>query len=306
MEEPSENININTSNEVRQNSFDEHIESILDSVDVFKEDFYDVFDSLPKTKQKTFVREVYEWISTVKFVRYYDRKYIRPRKKENPIFNFGQLDFLRAEQEDYLFLKGVRDREGLKYPATEIWIKRKTEEIKNFFEELELLYSSIQEKESLCGSKKEVDYRVHNLYQFPNNLTDPNYNLIEIDSSFRICLTISLDKFENLFDPSLSKLKAVLSIEDYTAFLYNSFQFESNNTKPVALQLKRPSHITSLKFNAIIHSLYVGLKTHYKIKKIAVAKICFINFLEYRANSYKSDFDLEKHLKSIGSNIEKL
>lgn len=297
MEKPSENININTSNEVRQNSFDERIESILDSIENFKIDFYDVFDSLPKTKQKTFVREVYEWISSVKFVRYYDRKYIRSRKKENPIFNYDQLDFIRAEQEDYLFLKGVRDHEGLKYPATEIWIKRKTEEIKNFFEELELLYFSIQEKESLFGSKTTTDNSNQNEYQFPSHLIDSTFDIVSIDSSYRINIKLSLETLKEHFEKPLKLIETSMDEENYTAFLYNSFNFKDNKTPITTLRLEKAT--SDGVFKKYIFGLYTSFKKNYGVEKETFAKILFNNFQNDRARCFKPDFDFETHFENL-------
>jgi len=301
MEKPSENININTSNEVRQNSFDEHIELILNSVDIFKEDFYDTFDSLPKTKQKPFVKEMYEWISTAKFARYYDRKYIRSRKKENPIFNFDQLDFIRAEQEDFLFLKGVRDYEGLKYPATEIWIKRKKEEIKNFYEELELLYSSIQEKESIYGSKKEVDYRDKNEYQFPDNLIDSTFDKVTIDNSFRMPTRLSLEIFKKHFSKSLVPIEAIMDEECYLAFLHNSFNFRGNNTTPTPLKLKTST--TKGYFKQLIFKLYEECRSNTRVEKDQFGKIMFINFPSDRVRSFEPNYDFKTHLKNLIKSI---
>ena len=296
--------NENTDDVVRQKSYKDQIVKLIDSTENLREDFYNIFDRLPKDDKLGFITELIQWTSTNKPTRYLNRKYIQSRNSENPIFNFHSLELSRAELEDNLYLKGVRSYEDLKYPATEFWIDRKSWEIDQLSEEVMSLYnSSTQTQNELLNT--DDDIIDDTVYQFPNEHIDKEFNHVAIDS-FRIDGNISLENLKGNLGSALTNLQDVLDEASFLAFLYNSFQFNENPTECVYLRLKPPGDITTKRFYTLIYQLYTRYDKEFGVRKPKFAKIMFMNFHHHRFDCENSDFDLSKHLKNIEKKIKYL
>ncbi len=276
----------NRDEEVRQNSFDDQIVSILDSVNSFSIDFYDLHDGLSKELQQVLVVELDKWISTGKAMRHYDRKYIRSRQNQDlsllNSFEFKVADAFNHYSLDKDFHPSNWESQ---FPATDDWLAIKKNELLSFSEELKSLHNSVVDQEIEDSS----------VYQFPEDLIDKEFD-VSLINSFRLPVNSSLENLRSNLKNSLNEIETDLGEKNFTAFLYNSFQFRGNPTNPVPINLKIPTTINSRVFHTKIYRLYEECRITYGVNKLEFTKIMILNFLKYRIAYRESEFNFDEHL----------
>ncbi|WP_303316994.1 hypothetical protein Q4Q34_03185 [Flavivirga abyssicola] len=283
--------------EVRQKELEELIIKVVDSENNLNQDFYSAFNQIKKEDREQFLALFSDWILTKKFKLFFDKKYIKSRLKENPLFKYSYLELGRAEIEDYMYLKGLRKKKDLKYPATDFWIDRKTWELKRLLPELNDLHKSLFKISSHT-------YISPDTYIFPDNLVDKEFDNSLIES-FRVPVNSSLENLRVNLQKPLDDLKSIMGDEPFKAFLYNSFQFRDNPTNVVPLNLTYPSNVKIGTFLSEIYDLYVDFDITYSFAKKEFVKIMVLNFSRHRKDFSNANFDLNKHLKAINKRVKK-
>ncbi len=236
---------------------------------------------LPNAERTSFFNIINNFVKDEIYSTYYFAKYINPRSiielpknHEESHFDYvhrylnnrpKQYSYLEDKEIDILCHKSKPIKERIEnpyqsfdiaehfypfqYPLTDSWLTRKIKEFKllpielnrfSFFNSPMINYKNTNDSE---------------IYSFPESIVDKK--LIDIyDKSYRISLNHTLEEILTVYCEPFHYLQQCLSKEGFIAFLYNSFEFEGNQTKLKFLNIGLNSGVTIGLFRHYLFSLY--------------------------------------------------
>ena len=274
---------------------------LLDSLENFDTDIRKILFKMDEEEKEIFLAEWERWTKLGMQEVYYNEKYIKPRESYSR--HLAEWDLKCALAEDHISLH-VEDYEDYvdenEYPATDVWIDRKKQELSNFYNQhLPILLGrpKFTIKEEQTNKEEE--------YSFPTHLRATDLlptNLI--DDSFRISTAKSYADLQEL----LKSFREVLEPESFEALIHNMFQFPENPSKtPIVLELRARNKKNRGPLKHEFFMLYENFYSYFNrdIDKEVFGKILFSNFREDRKSFIEKRKDFRVHLENLTKSVRK-
>ncbi|WP_155827663.1 hypothetical protein [Gillisia sp. JM1] len=282
---------------------------------------------LPNSDRLGFINYLQDFIKDEVYRIYYSAKYVIPRAhiKISRNTNESQLEFvhryisqrpkkysyLEDKELDLLCCKSESIKQQIENPYTVIdisehfyplehpqidsWILLKIEDFRRI--------PQILNNFSFVSSHNFLVEETSLNYQFPEYLVDNEFKH-NFEISDRIQLDQSFDEILKIHRRPFHFIKQFLNPKDFTAFIYNTFNFKGNQTELQFLNIPLRNKVTISLLRNYLFDLYVDLG----FEKPKIGLIQLINFNYARkdlSNKLKNNIDQSKVFRTHYLNISK-